>query len=107
MKTELGKIQRVHFGFGGYQDAMFGVSFTLAGEGWSVGNFRGTWATHGAHCKWTPQDQSDEWGKTVSYCRDLCESAKVQTVDQLCGIPIEAKFDQNTLKSWRILSEVL
>lgn len=32
MKTELGKITQVNFGFGGYQGAQFGVSFILSGE---------------------------------------------------------------------------
>jgi hypothetical protein len=40
----------------------------------------------------------------------LLKDAKVDSVDQLLGKPIEAEFDQGgcgQLKDWRILKEVL
>jgi hypothetical protein len=33
--------------------------------------------------------------------------AKVNSVDRLKGVPVEATFDGNLLKEWRILTEVL
>lgn len=36
LRTELGKITKVHFGVGGYQDAMIGISFTLGNDSWPI-----------------------------------------------------------------------
>ena len=52
--SQLGKIQEVKLGFGGYQEVMFGVSFTLGGSGWGV-RFYGEAAV---------------WGKGVGYGRE-------------------------------------
>lgn len=32
MEKRIGKIQKIKFGFGGYQDAQFGVSVTLSSD---------------------------------------------------------------------------
>lgn len=39
LEVKLGKINKVKFGSGGYDDAMFGVTFDLGGQGWGVGDF--------------------------------------------------------------------
>ncbi len=106
-RTELGKIQSISFGFGGYDDAMFGASFTLGGSGWGVGDFNGTWATWSKGCKWSKEEQKEHLGNTVLFLRDLCAEAKVKEVSKLKGIPVEVVFEDNTLKSWRVLKEVL
>lgn len=108
MRTELGKIERAEFGFGGYQDAQLGIGFTLGGEGWGVTDFWGAWGTEPSeHAKWDRDDQVKELGETCLRVRDLLKAAKVYRVDQLSGKPIQAKFDGNLLKEWRILTEVL
>lgn len=107
MNKQLGKIKRVSYGLGGYQDAQFGITFDLGGDGWGVGDFHGTWATHSKGCKWTVEDQRSAFADTAEYIRDLLKAAKVHSVDRLVGIPVEVTFDGNCLKSWRVLTEVL
>ncbi len=43
----------------------------------------------------------------VRYISDLLDKAKVSDIYQLKGIPVEAEFEKNSLKNWRILTEVL
>ncbi len=46
LRKEIGKIQKVSFGHGGYQDAGIGVSFSLGSDkaSWGVHDFWGAWA---------------------------------------------------------------
>jgi hypothetical protein len=107
MSKELGKIQSIRFGMGGYEDAMVGVNFYLGGEGWGAGDFWGTWADRSEDAKWTLEDQAKIFAETTIKVRNLLKKAKVKSLDELKGIPIEAEFSQMRLVSWRILEEVL
>lgn len=105
---QLGKIQKCEFGKGGYQDAMVGISFTLGGEGWGVGDFWGYWATEiSRSTQWTHDVRIVHLGQTVWRIDSLLNDAKVQTISELKNTPIEAIFEGNTLKSWRVLKEVI
>lgn len=107
-RTELGRIQKIAFGFGGYQDAMIGLSITLGGQSWGVGDFKGAWGIdRSEYAKWTEEDRLRELGQACMFLRDLLRKAGKQTVDQLAGTPVEVTFEGNTLKSWRVLDEVL
>ena len=98
-------------GFGGYQDAMWGVSFTIGSdkESWGCGSFQGHWSyppSEGA--KWTDESRIKKYGEVMNYLLDLCKKAKVEDVMDLVGVPIEATFDGSLkLVSWRILEEVV
>ena len=105
--TKLGKIQSCRHGFGGYQDAMFGYTFTLGGDGWGVGDFWGTWADRPDYSKWTDKDQADIFAANAARVRDLLKAAKVSSFSNLEGVPVEIQFEDMRLKSWRILTEVL
>lgn len=107
MDKQLGKIQHISYGFGGYQDAQFGLSVTLGGDGWGVSDFHGAWATHSANCKWSVEDQRSSFADTAEFIRGLLKDANVMSIDKLKGIPVEVSFERMTLKSWRILKEVL
>lgn len=110
MEKRLGKIEKVSFGYGGYQDAQFGLSVTLSGDGWGVGDFKGGWSLDiecTDSCKWTEEDRSAEFDKLCRLVNKLLKEAKKRTVDQLKGVPVEMQFDGNLLKDWRILTEVI
>lgn len=110
MTKRIGKIQSVAFGMGGYDDAMLGLTVTLGSDkdSWGVGDFKGTWACEpGKYTKWTLQDQTEHWGTMVRWIGELLAAAKVSTVSDLKGIPVEVTFDDNLLKSWRILTEAI
>lgn len=111
MNKELGKIENVRFGFGGYQDAMFGLSLTFSGAGWGICDFvSGGWQSSiegGGNCKWTEHDRNITRAAMVERIDKILTDAKVDSVDELKGKPVEVTFDGMTLKEWRILKEVL
>ena len=59
------------------------------------------------HTQWTEQDRTNNIDDTVRFVSKLLSDAKVNSVDRLKGMPVEATFDGNLLKEWRILTEVL
>lgn len=110
MEKRIGKIQSISFGFGGYQDAQIGVSVTLGSdkEGWGAYDFRGHWSIEcSKNCKWSEHDRRTALGDMVMWVGDLLNSAKKTKLDQLKGVPVEVTFDGNTLKKWRVLTEVI
>ncbi len=109
MEKRLGKIEKVHFGLGGYHDAMIGYSFTLSGEGWGVcTQWKGFWIQdYNPNSKWEHQDRLNTLGQTILDLGQTLLAAKKTDIKQLVGVPIEATFDGNVLHDWRILTEVL
>lgn len=111
MNKKLGRIQSVTFGLGGYQDACIGLHVSLGGDGWGVCSTKSGWDAnmikHSQHCKWTEEDRDREYADILRYVSDLLAAAKVTSVDKLQNIPVEVEFDGNTLKSWRVLTEVI
>jgi len=111
MEKKLGKIKSIGFGYCGYNDTMLGIKYTLEGNAWGVGNSMGGWDAElikcDKHCKWTEDDRDKNYAETMHYISKLLKQAKVTDISQLKGIPVEATFDGNLLKEWRILEEVL
>lgn len=107
-RTELGKISHIALGYGGYQDAMMGLSVCIEGKGWGTNDFNGTWAgKRSESAKWTEQDRDAKFAEVIHKIYSLLKEAKVQSLDKLKGKPVECTFDGNLLISWRILEEVL
>jgi len=108
-QKRIGKIQRIEFGFGGYDDAMIGISVTLGSdkEGWGVGEFKGTWANRPDGAGWTLESQARILGETVIWFKDLLIAAKRKRIEDLEGTPVEVTFENDRLKSWRVLTEVI
>jgi hypothetical protein len=110
MNKILGKISGISFGLGGYQNVMMGLSVSLSGEGSVCSDFKGTWGLGievNERTKWTEKDRSKHFDETVRYINKLLIDAKVEKIDQLRGIPVEIIYEGMTLKSWRILTEVI
>jgi len=108
VQTHLGKIKKAAFGWGGYNESMIGLTVTLGGESWGVGDFWGAWGVqHTEFCKWTEDERRQQLGDTCMRLSELLNKAKVDSVEKLVGTSIEATFDGNLLKSWRVLGEVL
>ena len=111
MEKKLGKIQDVKLGLGGYQDVTLGIHLTLGDGSWGVGYSNSAWDPEimkcDKHCKWTEEERTLQFSEIMRYVSKLLSDAKVNCVSKLNGIPIEATFEKNTLKSWRILTEVL
>lgn len=109
IRKEIGKIKKVEFGMGGYQDAQFGFRFELGGKSWGVNDFWGQWATKRlATAEWTEQDRLTYLGKDCMRVLQLLQDAKVESLQDLIDVPIECSFEGfNILSSWRILTEVI
>lgn len=108
MEKKLGKIQEVTFGHGGYQEAMIGVSFTLGGEGWGVGDFWGNWSLdRSENAKWSEEDRINGLGKMVMKINKLLNDSNKHSVSDLEDVPVEVIFNGNSLVDWRILTEVI
>jgi hypothetical protein len=109
----LGKITSARFGAGGYQDAMIGLSIGLSyGTCCEVSDFiGGSWRPSVISCdkysRWTEKDRDDGFSKMVREIDLILSDAKVGDVARLVGKPVEITTGGNTLKSWRILTEVL
>jgi hypothetical protein len=98
---ELGKIQYVDFGLDA--DGRFGFRFSLVGPGWGVQDFWGV--------NTQPSTDLVAWNDGVLVAtlrvREVLKEAKEYRLEKLLDIPVEVTFDDGTLKSWRILTEVL
>jgi hypothetical protein len=108
---ELGKIDDVSFGYGGYQDAAFGLNVKLNFGGLYVNDFiSGGWCEDikvESNTKWTEEDRSLQRVEMVKKINKLLKDAKVYTIDQLKNKPVEVTSENMMLKDWRILTEVL
>lgn len=105
---EFGKIEHISLGFGGYQDAQFGLTVNLGGKGWAVGDFKGYWGFNpDKRCKWTIEDQAKAFKDVMFLILKLLKEANVNDLYQLKGKPVAVIMENNTLKSWRLLTEVL
>ncbi len=108
---ELGKIDSVSFGIGGYQDAMIGLHIGFSGPGWGCGTSKSAWSPVGIPCspgaKWTEVDRDKQLVEIMRFVDKLLANAKVKSVDKLKGIPVEVTFEDGQLTDWRILTEVL
>lgn len=107
----LGKIEKVYFGYGGYQDMQFGLTVVLSFDGKGCMDFiDGGWSENvksDKYTKWTEEDRSNQRVEMIKKINKLLKDAKVKTIDELKGKPIEITNEGLTLKSWRILTEVL
>lgn len=110
MTTEirLGKIRSIELGYGGYQDAQFGITIDFEGDGWGVGTFVGHWSFEpDKYCKWTNEDRLKVFADVMVKAKDWISAAKKTSLSQLKNVPVEITLEDFALKSWRILTEVL
>lgn len=110
-ETKLGKITKVSFGHGGYQDAMLGIHFTFEGKGFGVSDTKSTWDSEliecSERCQWSEEDRTEQYGEIMRFISKLLKDAKVSDISRLNGKPVEVTFEDHTLRSWRILTEVI
>lgn len=112
MEKKIGKISNIRLGYGGYQDAQFGLTVELysSKECWGVTDFKGFWSIGtkcDKNCRWTENDREKSFAGVMILVNKLLEETNKESLDQLKGIPVEVTFDGITLKSWRILTEAL
>ncbi len=108
-QTKLGKIRSVNFGYGGYDDAMFGITFQLGNDDWGVSDFRGAWKRDiNTLDKNTAEKHVMNIYNVWYVIINVMDDAKVKSIHELIDIPVEVTFDdKDQLISWRVLKEVL
>lgn len=104
----LGKIQSIRIGHGGYDDVMFGVSFSLGDDSSGCQDFWGFWMT-AANDNWGEDTRQKRFGEAFYKLWKLMQDAKVSNAMDLEGTPIEMTYESvgGRLQSWRILTEVI
>ncbi len=109
MEKMIGVIDSVRFGFGGYQEAMFGLTLSFSADGYGVETFlQGGWTTEiTKSTKWTEIDRGCAQAAMCSKLIKILRDAKVGDVSKLKGKPVELTFDKQTLHDWRILKEAI
>lgn len=108
INKKVGKIARATFGWGGYQDVMFGLSLTFSSQSWGCGHFDGQWGMDPSpDAQWTKESRCIQWGELVGRVAKLLKDAKVTDVSELVGVPVEVTFDGMRFQSFRILTEAL
>lgn len=112
MQKYLGKIASIKFGIAGYQECMLGLSIDFSfDDSSSISEFKGYWDYESIKCsggsKWTEQDRDNSMIGLMKFISRLLKEAKVDDITKLKGIPVEVCIENRTLKSWRILTEVL
>lgn len=108
----LGKIYSISYGLGGHNDVQFGLTVELKGITWSTIDFIEVWDYNhikipSEYAKWTEEDRTDKLVALNRKISELLKITNVKTIDQLKNKPVEATFENGSLKSWRILTEVL
>lgn len=105
MKKFLGRIQSARFGFGGYDNAMIGISWTLSWPGSQVSDFWGSWA--GWDDTIADNERKMALGNAMMRFARILKEAKKTEVNQMVGVPIEITLNDQVLHEWRVLTEVL
>ncbi len=104
MRKELGKIKSIDIHL---EDGLLGMVAVLSGVGWRVDTSATKRFEWSKNCQWTIQDRNKTFVEIWARIHQLLADAKCRYLSDLVGVPIEAEFDGNLLKSWRILTEVL
>jgi hypothetical protein len=91
-----------------------GFQFTLSINGGTMGCVKFDWwqskktrDEHTPRCVWTPEGVEQYMINTMDKIEEMMKLAKVDKFSKLAGVPIEVTTENLTIKSFRILTEVL
>lgn len=115
METKYGKILSFEIGYGGYNDAMFGATVTLGGNGWATVDFiNAGWFENISPNPdpdkggWRESDRANMRASFVRKLDKILSESKKTHVSELQGVPVIVLFDEiGKLNHWEILVEVL
>ena len=108
MKTILGKITNVKFGFIPDYPFLFGIDFEFSlGDGSGVGSGGKYTINISKDCKWSAEERKEAIESSIDFIVKILKDAKVDNVYDLKNKPVEVYIQDNTFISFRILTEVL
>lgn len=105
----LGKIDYAEFGLLNAYPFMIGLQlgFSLEGGSSHIASTKHT-VNISKECKWKGENRNEAIAGMVDDVNTILTDAKVKTVSELIGKPVEVTIDENnTFKDFRILKEVL
>ena len=103
----LGKITYAEFGQYPDRPFLFGLQlgFDFKGSGVCCG---GRYTINiSDQCRWERSEKLDALEEMINHLNGILNDAKVHSVSQLVGKPVEVYFDGNMFKDFRILTEVI
>ncbi|WP_149692918.1 hypothetical protein [Bacillus cereus] len=105
----LGKIVKAEFGTHRNRPFLMGLQLEFRFDGNSGVNCGGKHLINVSdHCNWDSEEQKNAaFQKVIKDVHKILEEAKVNTVSELVGKPIEIIIEDQMYKSFRILTEVL
>ncbi len=106
---KLGKITNAQFGALNDRPFLFGLHLYFeSGDGLSVGDGGQYMVNMSKECKWeNDKERKEEIEKIMDFVYNLLEVAKIDSVSELVGIPVEITYEGNCFCDFRILHEVL
>lgn len=110
MRKELGKIKSVFFGVVDFQLGLhfdFSINGGVSGVLWRDCFLDYETVKNSDFSDWTDKERDEECINLLKRFSKYLKEAKVDKIENLKNIPVELTFENNTLRSWRILTEVL
>lgn len=108
MEKELGKIKHVAFGFNDRGFLGLQLTFSLNGGSSGIGT---EWTVNmseiSKHTQWTENERQENIVDVYWKVNNILEKAKISSIHELKGIPVEVTIDRGMLKEFRVLEEVL
>lgn len=105
----LGKIDYAEIGKLADYPFMFGLllAFSLEGGRSCVCDGGRYTVNLSKECEWEETERQQAIAKATEHVYDILNTAKVKSVSDLVGIPVEVTIENNVFKDFRILTEVL
>lgn len=104
----LGKIDYAEIGMIADYPFLFGLQlgFSLNGGKFGICDGAKFAVNMNVKCDWDEKEREYAIAKMMDFIYDTLKDAKVRSVSDLVGIPVEVTIVNNTFKSFRILTEV-
>lgn len=107
-KKFLGKIISVEYGMDRDYPFIFGLQLTFRlSSGSEVDSGARYTINISKNCRWEESERNDAIAKNIDTVVGILKDAKVSYISELVNKPVEVEIEQNTFKSFRILTEVL
>ncbi len=108
MEKKLGKIIKAQFGFFMDNDYLFGLILEFDMNGSQVGSSSRYMENITNSVKWDLLSERDQAiTKVILETAEILKAAKVNTIEELKGCPVEVTMDKGLFREVRILTEVI
>lgn len=106
-KKLLGKIDYAEFGLYPDRPFLYGLILGFTFPDGGVGDGGKYTVNISKECRWEESERQEAITKQAEQLRDILQAAKCNYVSELKNKPVEVTIEDNSFKSFRILTEVL